>query len=392
MTSSKQDANRADASLIQARSHRLVELLASAPFESLLLTSPTAVDYATGYRSVPGQIHQGYGIAALVTAQRTVLVLPAGDTAPSILDGISADDIVPYGRFYFAGDHPASTMSDRHSSYFDALTYALRLAESGRVGVEGRNQSLTVAQLTNDDRFINADEWVLGVRSIKLPGEQDLLRRAAKLAEDGIEAALSILEPGVTEQELATAVATAMVAGGGQPRFLVVAAGARSALSDTFPTQNTCEYGDLVRFDVGCQLAGYWSDIARTAVVGAPSDLQQHRYDALLSGLRDEIEVARGGLKTEAVFDTAVRGVEKRGLSPYQRHHTGHAIGLSIYEEPVIRPGASTPLAPGMVLCLETPYYELGWGGMMVEDTGVITPQGFELFTSIDRNLRVVAE
>src|SRR5690625_4019337 len=106
MTSSKQDANRADASLIRARSHRLVELLASAPFESLPLTSPTAVDYATGYRSVPGQIHKGYGIAALVTAQRTVVVLPAGDTAPSILDGISADDIVPYGRFYFAGDHP----------------------------------------------------------------------------------------------------------------------------------------------------------------------------------------------------------------------------------------------------------------------------------------------
>ena len=43
-----------------------------------------------------------------------------------------------------------------------------------------------------------------------------------------------------------------------------------------------------------------------------------------------------------------------------------------------------------MTLCLETPYYELGWGGMMVEDTVVITPDGCEPLTVSDRSLRVV--
>jgi Xaa-Pro aminopeptidase len=107
--------------------------------------------------------------------------------------------------------------------------------------------------------------------------------------------------------------------------------------------------------------------------------------------VEEEFAVARPGSTAGEVFDTAVRRVEDAGLRPYHRHHAGHAIGLSVYEAPVVRPNDMTVLASGMVFCLETPYYELGWGGMMVEDTGLVTDSGFELFTSIDRSLRVVA-
>jgi Xaa-Pro aminopeptidase len=43
-----------------------------------------------------------------------------------------------------------------------------------------------------------------------------------------------------------------------------------------------------------------------------------------------------------------------------------------------------------MTFCFETPYYELGWGGMMVEDTLVITETGCTLLTESDRSLRVI--
>jgi len=35
-----------------------------------------------------------------------------------------------------------------------------------------------------------------------------------------------------------------------------------------------------------------------------------------------------------------------------------------------------------MVICLETPYYELGWGGVQAEDTLVVTDNGAERFTT----------
>ncbi|MEN3269357.1 MAG: Xaa-Pro dipeptidase [Pseudonocardia sp.] len=390
MSAPQSESGKVGRDLVAARIARLRAELAAAPFDAVLLTSPEAVDYATGYRSVAGQLHRGPGVMALVQAERTVLVAPAADTAPAIEAGVSADDVVPYGRFYFAGNGPATAMSDRHASQAEALRVALDLAGPGELAVEG-SALAPVASEVADGPVQDADSWMLGVRAVKLPGEQDLLRRAAELAEDGIEAALAIAKPGITERELATAVATAMVSGGGVPRFVVVTAGARSPLADAFPSGNACQPGDLLRFDVGCQLEGYWSDIARTAVIGEPTDLQQRRYDALLAGVEEEFAVARPGSTAGEVFDTAVRRVEDAGLRPYHRHHAGHAIGLSVYEAPVVRPNDMTVLASGMVFCLETPYYELGWGGMMVEDTGLVTDSGFELFTSIDRSLRVVA-
>ena len=376
--------------LVEARIERLRTELGSAPFDAVLLTSPEAIDYATGYRSVSGQLQRASGLVAVVRTDRTILVAPAADTAPAIEGGIHADDVVPYGRFYFSGDGPAAGMSERHASLADALRTAVELAGSpDKLAVEGGALAPAATAAVGPD-VEDADEWMLRVRAVKLPGEQALLRRAAELAEDGIEAALAIAAAGVTERDLATAVATAMVAGGGVPRFVVVTAGSRSPLADAFPTANACRPGDLLRFDVGCQLDGYWSDIARTAVIGEPKDLQQQRYDALLAGVEEEFAIARPGVSAGEVFAAAVRRVEECGLRPYRRHHAGHAIGLSVYENPVVRPDEVTVLAPGMVFCLETPYYELGWGGMMVEDTGVVTDTGFELFTSIDRSLRVV--
>jgi len=82
--------------------------------------------------------------------------------------------------------------------------------------------------------------------------------------------------------------------------------------------------------------------------------------------------------------------VEASGLKPYRRHHCGHAIGTEVYERPVIAAGSSTVLKPGMVFCFETPYYEIGWGGMMVEDALVVTAEGAEVLTVSDRSLRVI--
>ena len=43
-----------------------------------------------------------------------------------------------------------------------------------------------------------------------------------------------------------------------------------------------------------------------------------------------------------------------------------------------------------MTFCFETPYYEVGWGGMMVEDLVLITDGGLRVLTDADRSLRVV--
>ena len=43
-----------------------------------------------------------------------------------------------------------------------------------------------------------------------------------------------------------------------------------------------------------------------------------------------------------------------------------------------------------MVICLETPYYELGFGGLQVEDMIRVTADGFESLMSTGSELRIV--
>ena len=87
----------------------------------------------------------------------------------------------------------------------------------------------------------------------------------------------------------------------------------------------------------------------------------------MLAGERAAIERMRPGVTVGEIFDTAVRVTREAGIPDYQRHHVGHGIGLEPYDPPTIVAGSEARLEPGMVFCVETPYYEHGWGGVQVD-------------------------
>lgn len=384
--------------LVDQHLGRLRAALAAAPFDVFVAASPANVAHATGYRSVAGEMFRAHQMAAVVTPDEVVLVCPVADAAPAADAGVSADAIVSFGRFFFEvadGSGLSAPPVDQHAGVAAALATAVaRVAGGARLGVDveglGASWPAVEESLPNNAAVVDASAWGKQVRARKLPAEVELLQQAARLAEEGIDRAILKAGRGITERELAAEVAHAMVSGGGSPRFVVVTSGPRSALADASPTDRELAAGDLLRFDVGCVLHGYWSDIGRTAVVGEPDALQQRRYDAIHAGEQAQLELVRPGVTARELFDVAVDTVEAHGLTPYRRHHCGHGIGREVYEPPIIAPGYDTPLEAGMTFCFETPFYELGWGGMMVEDSLVVTEDGHRMLTSSDRSLRVV--
>lgn len=374
---------------------RVRAALAASSFDWLALGSAPNIFYATGYRSVAGDLFAAHRMLALVSVDRTVVVGGASDGAAALESGIAPDDYVPFGVFYFesqAGEAAETSLAGRHPTFEEAVSAALAIAGlAGTLGTDAPGAALADLLATGGASVQDATDWLYKMRAVKLPEEVERLRIAARLAEDGIDAAVAAAAPGATEEHLARIVASTMASGGGMPRFVVVTSGPRSALSDARATDRALSAGDLLRFDVGCTYEGYWSDIGRTAVVGEPSPRQQRLYDAILAGEQAQLDLMRPGVTAEEVFDVAVETVQAGGLSPYRRHHCGHAIGIEVYERPVVAPGWSTPLEPGMVFCVETPYYEIGWGGMMVEDTVVVTDEGVERLNRSDRSLRVIA-
>ncbi|HEY0217351.1 MAG TPA: Xaa-Pro peptidase family protein [Cellulomonas sp.] len=389
------------ATLVAERTARLLAHLADAPFDAVLTLSAPNVDYATGYRSMSGSVHGTSSVAAVVTGARTVLAGPVADSAPAFDAGIGEDDFVAHGRFYFESAGSAATATrlvDRHPGAAEAIAEAVLrsgLPGDATVGLDDAAcpapLRAALAAALPGVTWVDASAWLSGVRARKLPGEVALLARSARLAEAGIVAALAVARAGVSERELARVVARTMVDGGGLPKFVVVTTGERSALADAEATDRLLAPGDLVRFDVGCLLDGYWSDIGRTGVVGTATAVQSSRYDALLAGVDAQLAAARPGVSAAALFDLAISTTEAGGLAPYRRQHCGHGIGLDVYEAPIVRPGEDVPLEEGMTFCFETPYYELGWGGMMVEDALVVTADGVAPLTTLARGLTEVS-
>jgi Xaa-Pro aminopeptidase len=382
------------AALADARLTRLRSLMADSDADWLVVSGVADVLYASGYRSVSDAVIGRGGLVALVGQDDLWLCGPAADGPAAVAGGLPADRYVGWGRFFFDepdGSTPGWADAERYAGLSEALVDALRRAGArGRILAEGDLAGLAAATLPTASVSGGARSVTGAARSAKLPEEVELLRRSAQLAEAGIEAALGELRAGVTERELGARVAATMAAGGGEPRFVVVATGERSALADAPLSGRRVEPGDIVRFDVGCVVDGYWSDVGRTAVLGEPDSRLARRYAAVLDGEEQQLRAIAPGLGGAELFDIAVAAVQAGGITPYRRHHCGHGIGLDIYETPGVGPASPDLLRERMTINVETPYYELGWGGIMVEDTVVVTADGCEWLTASPRRLRVV--
>jgi Xaa-Pro aminopeptidase len=101
----------------------------------------------------------------------------------------------------------------------------------------------------------------------------------------------------------------------------------------------------------------------------------------LAAGVEAAARLAAPGVTGHELFHAAVDAVRAAGLPGYARSHCGHGIGIENYDLPRIADGSADVLEAGMAICVETPYYELGWGGVQVEDTFVVTGEGVERLT-----------
>lgn len=278
----------------------------------------------------------------------------------------------------------------------DALVIAFEQQglRGGAVGVDerGANRSLieALAARLPDTTFRPAADLLRRIRMVKTPAEQERLIQALRVTEAAFELTTAAAYPGVTERELKRVFETAVVAAGARPAFALIRFGRGMALGQVEPGETKLERGDYIWYDIGCTYRGYRSDIGRIVSFGEPSTRLRTLYEASKLGQDRAFEMMRPGVEAGAVFDAAVARVREAGIPHYERHHVGHGIGVEFYEPPLLASGVEIQLEEGMVFEVETPYYELGFGGTFIEDTVIIRSQGAEIVTRLDRDLRVV--
>jgi Xaa-Pro aminopeptidase len=228
------------------------------------------------------------------------------------------------------------------------------------------------------------------LRMIKTAEEVRRLNDAARAAEEAIAKTIAALRLGVTQRELAIVFSSSVARQGARLRLDNVSVGRSSAFGNANVPEDVLDDGSIVRFDVGAIVDGYASDLSRCLVFGEPSVKVDRIYGALLAGLRAALDELRPGIRACDLFETAVDEVRRAGLPHYERTNVGHGIGIAGdgYDPPLLSGSDTTELEPEMVLCVETPYYELGFGGLQIEEMVLVTEGGWQPLTHLPQELQ----
>lgn len=387
--------------------------MADAQVDVLIATTPENIHYSTNYRPFSQQLIRGVDFLAIFPGPGRA---PRALIAPvSEMDRVSekepeVDQVLPYGTFSFkppAEKGLTLEESDRRliqlgvprpkcGSATDTLVDYLKangLANS-RIAVDEAGIGMATFQqlreLLPSAEIKAAYSLWQRIRMVKTDEEVERLRKAVAAIERAFMATLNELREGITEKDLETVLNTTLIEQGALPGFAVIAFGSHGAYPNAAITDRKLRKGDSIRYDIGCIYRGYYSDISRTAVFGSPSQRLQDYYDAILEGEEAAVQALCPGQTAEEIFKVAVETTRRAGIPSYERNHVGHGIGIEVYDPPILRAGSRIPLEAGMVLCVETPFYEIGWAGLQIEDTVVVNGSGAEFLTTLPRNLFVV--
>jgi Xaa-Pro aminopeptidase len=319
--------------------------------------------------------------------------------AAIVADGIGVEHVMCYGSFvasYAAdsseGRRVRGLIERRVASPAEALARALEaLGARARIGLDEGGLTLRAWQETaarlDPLALVPSADLLQAARRVKSPYEIDCLARSLGIAEEAANAVIQSLKPGMTEREAAVAYGTEVLRRGADLVPVRVAFGERTWIPAPAPTDRPLRSGDLVRLDVGGVFKGYHASLARMAVMGEPNARQQAACDAVQAGLEAAVDAIVPGCPAERVHEAGVAAMRAAGLEALEGHRLGHGLGLEPWEPPGLAAGDTTPLEPGEVLCVDVPYFEVGWAGVSLRDTVLVTTRGRQVMNRSTRAL-----
>lgn len=394
-------------------SERARAVMADAGLDALIATTQENVLYLTGILNVNSfvlpRMVQCYAVAPTERLERPSVVMGVGDADQVLSAFPGVGPLYCFGMFYREVPGPdVLTDAERrlsaltaegawHPGPADALGAALRQAGLTTAvigideeGIQAAVRAQAASQLPNA-KFVDASQIFRKIRMVKTAAEVERLRKAQAACEEGIKAVAAMARAGVTERDLVAAYVAGVAHAGGRPTFTLIKIGRNGALGQLPPSDTRLEKGSHVWFDVGAQVEGYHADLARVLALGEPSKKLRDYYAAALRGEDHAFAVTRPGMTANRLFNETVDAVRKSGIPHYRRHHVGHGIGAEVYDPPVLNASTTIPIEAGMVINIETPYYELGWGAVHVEDPYLVGPDGKnQWLTTMNRDLLVV--
>ncbi|RZT14218.1 Xaa-Pro aminopeptidase [Mycobacterium sp. BK558] len=359
---------------VSARRQRLRLRLADAQLDAMLVTDLVNVRYLSGFT--------GSNAALLILADDDTPVLATDGRYRTQAAAQAPDAEVVIERA--CGPHLAARAAaagvrklgfESHVVTVDAFT---ALARAAGEQVE----------------FTRAPGAVEALREVKDDGELALLRLACHTADAALQDLVEHggLRAGRTEKEVRNDLEALMLAHGadGASFETIVATGPNSAIPHHRPTGAVLAAGDFVKIDFGALVGGYHSDMTRTFALAPVAQWQRDIYSLVAAAQQAGREALAPGVPCKDVDAASRQVIADAGYAENFGHGLGHGVGLQIHEAPGINATAAGTLLAGSAVTVEPGVYLPDRGGVRIEDTLAVTPDGPELLTRFGKDLVIL--
>lgn len=336
---------------------------------ALFVTAPLNVRYLTGFTGSNGQL--------LLDAKPVFFT-------DGRYEEQSAAQVPDLERFVYSGTTKMSDILRRVLDERGIDSLGVEAAHTTIASLERLHEALEGVDL------VRTSEVVEPVRARKDPAEIAAIRRAQSIAEEAVTSVLDTWDGG-SEIELALALEWAIRTRGAEAVSfeVIVATGSHSALPHASPRRQAADLDEVLLIDIGAKADGYCSDMTRTYLGPRAPRALTDAHAAVCEALEAGCAAVRAGVKASDVDRAAREVLEAAGLADRFVHSTGHGVGLDIHEAPALTSTAEDVLEPGMVVTIEPGVYLPGVGGIRIEDLLVVTDDGAENLTTLDRGARL---
>lgn len=273
----------------------------------------------------------------------------------------------------------------------------LELGGAQHPGVLSATEYQLITENSGDLEFSQGRHVLDRLMLHKTGAEVELLRRAAEIADVGMEAAFAAIAPGRTELEVAGHAEAAMRAAGNEFVWSVtgteLGSGYRQWYEEGFtvqPSNKRIQRGDIVTVDLHPMYECYLGDLALNAVVGEPSPEQQSLAAAWKAVCETILESLRPGEVIADIARAAKSTAEKSGYGDYLMPLLGHGLGTDARIPPIIIESNDERLEPNTIVEVHVHMSVPGVGGLKLETATLVTEDGCERLDKTPIELHII--
>ena len=202
--------------------------------------------------------------------------------------------------------------------------------------------------------------------ALRKPNEIEKLRAANKIVGGALELLKANTKVGASLKELDAMAEDYIRSHGARPSFKglygfpnSVCTSLNQVIIHGIPTDYKLQEGDIIGYDIGTELEGYYGDAAITVPVGNISQEDEDLIACAKDTLYYAIDEMKEGMRFKELSLMMEEFIKSRGFVPLHSF-CGHGIGKKPHEEPEIpnylngqNPKAGPKIKNGMVFCLE---------------------------------------